>query len=253
MPLLDAPRPGTFCWVELGTSNQEAAKTFYTSLFGWSFHDSPIGPQMTYTIFQVSGQDVAAAYTLGPEHKDAAPYWRLYVAVESADRGAARASQLGGALVAPPFDVMQKGRMAAIHDPTGTHFAIWQAGTQAGTGMGGGLGTLCWADLNTPDPDRAQRFYEHLFGWTFTRGEKGGDYFHIKHEEQFIGGMPSESHGPPHWLSYFQVADCAASVKKAEALGARINLPPMALENVGTIAALADPQGALFALYEASR
>ena len=30
-------KPGTFCWVELGTTDNAAAKNFYTQLFGWEF------------------------------------------------------------------------------------------------------------------------------------------------------------------------------------------------------------------------
>ncbi len=36
--------PGAFCWIELGTSDQKAAKDFYTQLFGWSFTDNDMGP-----------------------------------------------------------------------------------------------------------------------------------------------------------------------------------------------------------------
>jgi predicted enzyme related to lactoylglutathione lyase len=35
--------PGAFCWVELGTTDQNAAKEFYGKLFGWSFTDMSIG------------------------------------------------------------------------------------------------------------------------------------------------------------------------------------------------------------------
>ena len=38
--------PGAFCWIELGTSDQKAAKDFYTRLFGWSFVDNDMGPGM---------------------------------------------------------------------------------------------------------------------------------------------------------------------------------------------------------------
>ena len=41
-------KPGTFCWVELATSDGEAAKSFYTQLFGWTFEDHPMGPDMRF-------------------------------------------------------------------------------------------------------------------------------------------------------------------------------------------------------------
>ena len=38
--------PGTFCWVELATTDGEAAKKFYSGLFGWTIDDRPMGPGM---------------------------------------------------------------------------------------------------------------------------------------------------------------------------------------------------------------
>ena len=34
--------PGTFSWAELVTSDADAAKAFYTELFGWTYRDSPV-------------------------------------------------------------------------------------------------------------------------------------------------------------------------------------------------------------------
>ena len=54
-------KPGNFCWVELGTSDSNAAKSFYSQLFGWEFQDSPMGPDMTYTMLQLGGKEVGEA------------------------------------------------------------------------------------------------------------------------------------------------------------------------------------------------
>lgn len=54
--------PGSFCWFELSTTNQTAAKTFYTSLFGWHPEDTQVGPNDVYTIFKVDGRDAAASF-----------------------------------------------------------------------------------------------------------------------------------------------------------------------------------------------
>ncbi len=59
--------PGTFCWVELATTDGEAAKKFYTELFGWSFSDSPIGPGMVYTMLKLDGKDVGALFKMTEE------------------------------------------------------------------------------------------------------------------------------------------------------------------------------------------
>ena len=54
---------------------------------------------------------------------------------------------------------------------------------------------------------------------------------------------------PPYWMPYFQVADCDASVEKAKQLGASIAVPPMDIPNTGRFSVIADPQGAMFAVF----
>ena len=160
--------------------------------------------------------------------------------------------ELGAKLLAPAFDVFDAGRMAILQDPTGAVFTVWQANKNAGIGVVNEPGALCWADLNTPNRDRTAEFYSALFGWTITAGEgKDPDgYLHIMNGEKFIGGIPPDSNGPPHWLIYYYVADVDASSAKAKELGANFYLPPMSMEGVGRFAVLADPQGAVFAMFK---
>src|SRR5271165_5881519 len=69
MSHIDSHPPGSFCWIELGTTDQPAAKSFYGSLFGWTPSDMPMGPGDFYTIFQLEGRDAAAGYTLRPDQR----------------------------------------------------------------------------------------------------------------------------------------------------------------------------------------
>jgi uncharacterized protein len=52
--------PGTFCWADLTTTDQDAAKTFYGGLFGWEAEDMPVGDGVYYSMQRVEGKDVAA-------------------------------------------------------------------------------------------------------------------------------------------------------------------------------------------------
>jgi len=219
-----------------------------------------MSPDAVYSMFQLEGSDAAAAYTIRAEQRaqGVPPHWMLYVAVENADDAANRAAQLGGVVLAPAFDVFDAGRMAVLQDPTGATFSVWQPKQHAGTGIVGVAGTLCWADLSTPDQARAGEFYFGLFGWTVaTEDESGHGYFHIKNGEEFIGGIPPATHRdsntPPHWLAYFLVSDCDGAAAKAKELGAQFYMPPTTFEDVGRFAVLADPQGALFAIFQSSR
>jgi uncharacterized protein len=257
MPVIEKHYPGSFCWFELATTDQAAAKRFYTSLFGWTFNEFPIGADEVYTIFQLNGQDTGAAYTMKREQQAQGlpPHWMLYVAVDNADNAGIRAAELGGKLCAPAFDVMDVGRMAVIADPAGAVFSVWQAKKHKGVGITGENGNVCWADLSTPDSAAARRFYHELFDWNFVEGEKDtSGYLHIKNHEQFIGGVPAASQRdpsvPPHWLIYFQVADCDASTRKAKDQNAKVLSGPHDLETVGRFAILKDHQGAAFALFQ---
>ncbi len=255
MPTSDLYKPGSFCWFELATTDQAAAKEFYISLFGWTVNDMPMGEEF-YSMFQLEGKDVGAAYSLRPEQRSGGvpPNWMLYIAVKDADEAARRAGELGGKICAPAFDVGDMGRMAVLADPAGATFSVWQAKKQSVTLAQGVDGSVCWADLSTPDTEPASKFYSGLFGWQISADNDPSGYIHIKNGEEFIGGIQSAArrnpHVPPHWLIYFLVSDCNAFGSKAAGMGAQFLLEPLDMENVGRMAILKDPQGAVFALFQ---
>jgi uncharacterized protein len=246
--------PGAFCWIELGTTDQAAAKAFYGSLFGWSFTDNDMGPGMTYTIFKLKERDAAACYTLDRvKMPGVPPHWMLYVAAANADAAAKGAASLGGKVALPPFEVGEFGRMAVLADPQGASFCVWEAKANTGIGIHNEPGAFCWGQLNTTDAAKAEAFYTGLFPWKAKTGTGGGmTYTEWELGGRPIGGMmtmPKEAGGPPHWLPYFAVADCDATSRKAASLGARTYVPPSDIPGTGRFAVLADPQGAAFAIY----
>jgi predicted enzyme related to lactoylglutathione lyase len=260
MANIDRHPAGSFCWIELHTSDQNAAKIFYSAIFGWTPHDSPMGPNDFYTEFKLQDREVAAACTLRPEHRDQGvpPHWAIYIAVDNADATAAKANELRGKILALPFDVMDFGRMAIIQDPSGAQFCIWQAHKNAGIRIAGVNGTLVWADLSTPDVQLAIDFYARLFGWQIAADPKDtSGYSHIKNGEHFIGGVPPSKYRqpgtPPHWLAYFLVDDVDATAAKAKGAGATLYIPPMTMEGVGRMSVIADPQGAVFSIFKSAR
>lgn len=256
MANIDRHAPGSFCWIELATTDQNAAKQFYTALFGWSVNDFPMGPGQVYSMFNLQGRNAGAAYTLDPKNMPGVPpNWTLYIASDNADQSAEKATAAGGAVLGGPFDVMEFGRMAVLQDPTGAAFCVWQPKSHSGLGIQHVPGTLSWADLSTPDPARAVPFYEAVFGWKLEKGaHDNSGYLHIKNGEHYIGGIPPaefrDPNMPPYWLIYFHVDDADASTAKARQLGARVLMEPMTMENVGRWSIVADPQGAVLALFQ---
>ena len=248
-------KPGTFCWVELATSDSEAAKTFYTQLFGWTYVDHPMGPDMVYTMLQLNGKDVGALYKLMAEQvsQGVPPNWLSYVSVTSADESTEKAKAAGATVLKEPFDVMTVGRMSVIQDPTGAVFALWQPGEHKGAGIYNVPSSLCWNELMTTDTAKDKEFYTTVFGWGADTQNFGDfEYTMFQNGERGAGGMlqitPQMGPIPSNWLVYFAVDDCDAKVKKATELGAQVMKPADDIPGVGRFAILTDPQGAAFAI-----
>jgi predicted enzyme related to lactoylglutathione lyase len=250
--------PGTFSWAELATTDQKNGVQFYRTLFGWEVKEEPIGPDDIYSIFLIRGKEVAAAYTMRAEERahGTPPHWNLYVTVANVEDSVKRAESLGGKVLAPPFDVMDAGRMAILQDPTGAIFEVWEAKKSIGARILNEPGALCWSELTTRDPKPAEAFYTALFGWTAKHAAPGSAMEYTEFHNQGkpgVGmmGMPPDmpAHVPSYWMPYFQVADCDDSANQAKGLGAKLMVGPHDIPGTGRFAILSDPQGAMFAVY----
>ncbi len=248
--------PGTFCWVELGTTDAKAAAGFYSRLLGWSVKEQEMpGGMGTYTLFQIEGKDVAGAYTLGEEQRSQGtpPHWLSYVMVKSADESASKAKKLGATFLAEPMDVPGVGKIAMLQDPTGASFALFEAGEHGGAApLDNRPGTFTWNELATKDTKAARKFYEDLFSWTSQDQDMGpaGIYTMFLNGDRMAGGMmaigPDWGPVPSHWAVYFAVSDCDAAVAKATKDGAEVRVPPRDIPDTGRFSVLTDPQGAAF-------
>lgn len=250
-------KPGTFCWVDLGTTDAEAAKKFYSELFGWSIVEMP-SPTGSYTMFQVRGKNVAALYPLGQEQLDQGvpSHWMSYVSVEDTDEIAEKAASAGGTVLAGPFDIMEHGRMVLLQDPTGAHVSAWQPKQHIGAQLANEPGAFSWNELATKDTGKAAAFYSQLFGWTTNSQEmpSGITYTTFLNGEQYNAGMMqiTEDWGdvPPNWMVYFAVESCDSVTEASQSLGGNTIMPPTDIPDMGRFSVLQDPQGAAFAIME---
>jgi predicted enzyme related to lactoylglutathione lyase len=247
-------KPGSFCWVELGTTDAGAAKNFYKELFGWDYEDESMGPAGVYTIIKLNGKDVGGLYQLSSEmlQQGVPPHWLSYISVTNADDATAQAIAAGGSATKDPFDVGPNGRMAIIQDPTGPVFAVWQAKGHPGAGVYRETGALCWNELGTTDSQKAGDFYTTLFGWETEVLSGPMEYTVFKNDGQGIAGMyqitPEMGPIPPHWMVYFAVSDCDATVQKASQSGGGVIHPAEDIPGIGRFAILRDPASAVFAV-----
>jgi predicted enzyme related to lactoylglutathione lyase len=244
---------GSFCWADLGTTDQDAAKEFYGGLFGWQAHDTPMGDGAVYSMMLLDGRNVAAIASQPQQQRDAGapPVWNSYVSVDSADATVERARELGASVHAPAFDVVEAGRMAVIQDPQGAYFLAWQPKTHFGAQLVNAPGALVWNELQSPDLDASASFYGDLFGWEIAQFPGSTEtYLAIKNGEANNGGMRELSPPgvPPNWLAYFGTEDVEAAIAKVGELGGMTMAGPIDIQ-IAKIAVVTDPQGAVFALY----
>ena len=246
-------RAGTVVWVDLSTTDLDRSIHFYERLFDWHY-DETKKPMGTYLVARTDSGDVAGMMAQPAE--DAAahipPSWTVVVGDDHLDATLARARDLGGTVLQAPVAIPGDARLAVVADPAGAALALMQSPPQE-TGMAwGATGAVCWVECLSRDPDAARPFYEQLFGW---EGEDGGDgyvVFHLDHER--VGGlmaMPASvpAGAPSSWLAYFAVVDARATCTRAETQGATV-LQPVRDVDEGRFAVLADPAGAVFAVFE---
>jgi predicted enzyme related to lactoylglutathione lyase len=249
-------KPGTPCWIDLGTPDQDAAGEFYGSVFGWQLQEDENAEQTGgYRTAQLDGRNVGGVMRLMQEGQP--PAWMTYIAVEDADSTAARAGELGGSVLVEPMSVLDYGRMAVLSDPTGAVFGIWQAGKNVGADVVREAGALTWSELNTRDPESAKPFYAELFGWSYEdeEYEGTGTYTTIAVDGESFGGVlditgrvPEEV--PDNWLVYFAVDDANATLATAKEHDGSVAFGPMDIPRVGRVAVVQDPFGAAFAVIQ---
>lgn len=251
---------GEFLWYELMTTDTEAAKAFYTEVLGWGAVAWDGGEMpMQYTMWTLGEEAVGGLMEL-PEMArtmGAPPSWVAYVGVPDVDATVAVTRAAGGGVLAEPFDIAQVGRVAMLVDPQGGAFAVLAPEGDGAAPEPPGVGRVSWNELGTSDAQGAWAFYSAIFGWE-VRSEMempaehgGGVYRMYGIGDRTFGGISAATGGmATAWLYYIRVADLAASIERATALGARLLNGPMVVPGGDRVAQLLDPQGAAFALHE---
>jgi uncharacterized protein len=236
--------PGTFCWVELGSSSPDGSRSFYSDLLGWQTEDAGFSGG-DYTTCRVDGLAVAGVFGAV---KGMPTAWMSYVAVGNVQTASATLESLGGHVIAGPAQANELGSMAVVQDPGGAVFALWEANELAGAELVNDPGAFCLTQLNTRDPAAAKQFYAELFGWTFSAQSTDPPYWGIDNLGRLNAGM-TEAVGPDHWLVYFTTADLDAACERIIVGGGTVEVHPME-QSEGRLCVARDPEGAYFGLFE---
>jgi hypothetical protein len=115
-------------------------------------------------------------------------------------------------------------------------------------------GSPCWADLFTSDVEGSRRFYSELFGWEAAEpNPEFGGYFMFNRNGVPTAGCMGAMEGVTaldQWTVYLATSDIAGALKAADAEGAEIVSPEMAIADIGIQAEINDPTGARVGLWQ---
>lgn len=243
---------GAPCWIDLTTSDIEAAQRFYGTVFGWTFEGS--GPEYGgYVTALVDGKPVAGLMSNRPEFQ-MPDRWNTYLHTADVDATLAEVAAAGGAGCGGAMDIPAKGRMAMVSDPSGGVVGLWQPAGHLGTEITGVAATPVWHQLTTLDFARVLDFYTEVFGW---QTEVAGDTDEFRYStavfdgEQLLGVMDGTTFmaagEPSNWFFFLGADDVDKTQQLIVDNGGSV---VRAAEDTpyGRLASVTDPTGAGFNL-----
>jgi predicted enzyme related to lactoylglutathione lyase len=114
-----------------------------------------------------------------------------------------------------------------------------------------------WHDLMTTDTAAATSFYKSVIGWNAAdAGVGAGAYTYLSAGTTPVAGLmqiPESARAMgagPSWMGYVGVGDIEARTARITAAGGKVLRPVDEIPGIGRFAVLADPQGAVFALFQ---
>ncbi|MGV9251641.1 VOC family protein [Streptomyces sp. NPDC003697] len=115
-------------------------------------------------------------------------------------------------------------------------------------------GVPCWVDAQLPDVEAGKRFYGELFGWAFEEAGRGGSVW-ARLDGEPVAALAHKADGrlPTVWTVYFAAPDAGALAARIRAGGGQTVTPPLSLDGLGTAVLVADPEGAVFGLWQPGR
>jgi uncharacterized protein len=183
------PKPnGTPTWIDLVTTDLDAARTFYQAVFGWEYDIG--GPEYGgYTTARIGDRSVAG---LGGQMPDSPPQpatWNVYFASDAIETHANNAVEHGAQITYPVMNLAPFGSMVSLADPTGAAFQFWQAEQHIGAQMTDEPGAGAWYELYTPDAKAARDFYTATLGASAELMPGGLEYYVLKHGDAQLAGV----------------------------------------------------------------
>lgn len=250
--------PGKFAWADLYAVNPEKTAEFYTALFGWTVETTDFG----YDVFLNDGIRVGGL--VQREHSQpmsgkggSTARWVPYIASENLHEVVARAVAAGGESIRPVTPLADRGELALLRDSQGAFFGGARPALGSKPDKLASPGDWIYKRLFAKDTSAAADFYSKTFGYqavldTSTLIEE--DYVLISQgfNRAAIMPLPADSDKPSLWVGFVRVEDLELSIQKVTDLGGSVIIAPQTDLIGGTIAIVADPEGAPIGLFDFS-
>jgi predicted enzyme related to lactoylglutathione lyase len=235
-----------FCWHGIISTDLDQTTPFYAAVLPWTVEVVEMGGD-PMTFFQaVDGQ--GRAHTRPPQVDGEPAYWSSYFRVEDVDAAAAAAVEHGGTLLVPPTDIAP-GRFATVLSPSGAAFNLFHEANAADEARPDVDGAVHWNELHSTDLEADLAWLRAAFGLTTEEmAMPNGPYTILKSGEAMVGGAMTQAHegAPSMWLPWVHTEEVDGAVEAAPGAGGAVVAPTWDVPNVGRMAILADPAGAVF-------
>jgi predicted enzyme related to lactoylglutathione lyase len=251
---------GNWAWQDLNTTDVEAAKAFYGSVFGWTFVPVPMDGFDYIMVY-------AGEYPIGgmSATDQGEPRWTPYISIAEIDGAVARIGSTGGKNNGEIMHIPGVGRMSYHQDPDGAEFALFSGegdwADRAVPTMQAVKSVPVWFELACDHIADEISFYRGFTGWGHVEWPMGEGMIYnglTVGEAPVAGAFDKKVFGdtgrPSAWRIYIEAPVSAeASAAAIKAAGGTIVQEPAPIPGTGIFLIAKDPAGALFGVLESDQ
>ena len=234
-----------FCWHGVVSTDTERALAFYPEVLPWTVQKTPMGDGEA-TMLAAGG--IPRLHLSAPQ-PGVPSHFEHYLRVEDVDASTRSAEANGGRVLVPPTDI-PPGRFSVVTSPSGAPVALFhEADAAAAQNPPAGPGAIHWTELWSKDLDADLRWLKGTFGFEIEEMPMPDGPYHILKSGGLArgGAMAStEANAPAMWLAWVQVDEVDATVDRVSRHGGTVIAPAFDVPQVGRMAIVADPTGAVF-------
>jgi predicted enzyme related to lactoylglutathione lyase len=250
-----APAPsythGKFVWFEHWTADAKQAektKAFYSDLFGWTFAEQEVGGNK-FTAIMLGDKPIGLLMSSDKVGKKKA-LWMGYISTADVDQATNAAKTAGGTVLVEPTDMEGVGRYSVVSDKAGAIYGLVKTKNGDAKPSEPAVGEFGWMELWTSakGKEQAEAFYTAAVGYEVQPFQSGKNtYSMLAFDKQPYGGIDKapQAKYAGLWVPYVPVENVDDIVKKAKAAKGKALGKPIDIPEVGRIAHLVDPSGAV--------